>query len=98
LTYLVTLSKTASKHRDELVCQGYEDKVESILKTISESPFPPNSKALKGQAKGLYSVRVNIQDRIVFEIEPYEGEDYEGVINIISMRTHYKGVIPLFTL
>jgi len=98
LTYLVTLSKTASKHRDELVRQGYEDKVESILKTISESPFPPNSKALKGQAKGLYSVRVNIQDRIVFEIEPYEGEDYEGVINIISMRTHYKGVIPLFTL
>lgn len=68
------------------------------MKIISEYPFPPNSKALKGQAKGLYSVRVNIQDRIVFEIEPYEGEGYEDVINIISMRTHYKGVIPLFTL
>lgn len=98
MTYLVTLSKIASKHRDELVRQGYGEKVESILKIISECPFPPNSKALKGQAKGLYSVRVNIQDRIVFEIEPYEGEDYEGVINIISMRTHYKGIIPLFTL
>ena len=98
MTYLVTLSKTASKHRDELFRQGYGEKVESILKTISESPFPPNSKALKGQAKGLYSVRVNLQDRIVFEIEPYEGEEYEGVISIISMRTHYKGIIPLFTL
>lgn len=98
MTYLVTLSKTASKHRDELFRQGYGEKVESILKTISESPFPPNSKALKGQAKGLYSVRVNIQDRIVFEIEPYDGEEYEGVISIISMRTHYKGIISLFTL
>lgn len=98
MTYLVTLSKTASKHRDELVRQGYGDKVDSILKTISEAPLPPNSKDLKGQAKGLYSVRVNIQDRIVFEIEPYDGDEYEAVINIISMRTHYKGIVPLFTL
>ena len=98
MTYLVTLSKTASKHRDELVRQGYGNKVESILKNISKNPFPPNSKTLKGQAEGLYSVRVNIQDRIVFEIEPYDGDEYEGVINIISMRTHYKGIIPLFTL
>jgi Txe/YoeB family toxin of Txe-Axe toxin-antitoxin module len=98
LTYLVTLSKTASKHRDELVRQGYGDKVQSILQTISEQPFPPNSKALKGQAKGLYSVRVNIQDRIVFEIEPYDGDEYCGVINVISMRTHYRGIIPLFML
>ncbi len=98
MTYLVTLSKKASKHRDELVRHGYEKKIESILKTISEDPFPPNSKALQGQAKGLYSVRVNIQDRVVFEIEPYNGDEYEEVINIISMRTHYKGIIPLFTL
>lgn len=98
MTYLVTLSKVASKHRDELVRQGCGNKVESILKTISENPFPPNSRPLKGQAKGLYSVRVNIQDRIVFEIEPYDGDKYEGIINIISMRTHYKGIIPLFTL
>lgn len=98
MTYLVTLSKVASKHRDELVHQGYGKKVEAILISISENPFPPNSKALKGQAKGLYSVRVNIQDRVVFEIEPYEGDEYEGIINIISMRTNYKGIIPLFTL
>ena len=98
MTYLVTLSRVASKHRDELVRQGYGDKVESVLKTLSINPYPPNSKALKGQAKGLYSVRVNIQDRIVFEIEPYDGKEYDGVINIISMRTHYKGIIPLFTL
>ena len=98
MTYLVTFSKAASKHRDELVRQGYGEKVESILKTISENPFPPNSKALKVQAKGLYSVRVNIQDRLVFEIEPYDGDQYEGIINIISMRTHYKGIIPLLAL
>ena len=98
MTFLVTLSKTASKHRDELERQGYGEKVKSILKTISENPYPPNSKPLKWQAKGLYSVRVNIQDRVVFEIESYEGDEYDGVINIISMRTHYKGIIPLFTL
>lgn len=98
MTYLVTLSKKASKDRDELVRQGYGEKIESILTTISHDPYPPNSKALRGQAKGLYSVRVNIQDRVVFEIEESNNPEYEAVINIISMRTHYKGIIPLFTL
>ena len=69
-----------------------------MVTIISENPFPPNSKALKGQAKGLYSIRVNLQDRIVFEIEPYDGDDYEGIINIISMRTHYKGILPVFMM
>ena len=45
---------------------------------ISENPFLPNSKALKGQAKGLYSVRVNIQDRAVFDIGPYDGDEYKA--------------------
>ena len=92
------LSRVASKHREELIRQGYGDKVESIFRIISENPFPPNSKALKGQAQGLYSIRVNLQDRIVFEIEPYDGDDYEGIINIISMRTHYKGILPVFMM
>ena len=98
MTYLVTLSKKASKDRDELIRQGYGGRIESILKTISQEPYPPNSKALKGQAKGLYSVRVNIQDRVIFEIEKSDIPGYEAVINIISMRTHYKGIIPLFTI
>lgn len=98
MTYLVTLSKRASKHRDELFRQGYGDKIESILSIFSENPYPPNSKALKGQAKGLYSVRVNIQDRLVFEVEPSEDARYEGIINVISMRTHYEGIVPLFML
>ena len=75
MTYRVLLSRVASKHREELIRQGYGDKVESIFRIISENPFPPNSKALKGQAKGLYSIRVNLQDRIVFEIEPYDGDE-----------------------
>ena len=68
----------ASEHRDELVRQGYGDEAESVLKMISENPFLPNSKALKGQAKGLYSVRVNIQDRAVFDIGPYDGDEYKA--------------------
>ena len=96
MTCLVTLSEIASGHRNELVRQGCGNKVEFILKAISEDPFPSNTKALKGQAEGLYSASVNIHDRIVFEIEPYDGDGYDGVINVISMRTHYKGIIPLF--
>ncbi|MBO4568404.1 MAG: hypothetical protein J5674_00220 [Candidatus Methanomethylophilaceae archaeon] len=43
-------------------------------------------------------MRVNIQDRLVFEVEPSEDARYEGIINVISMRTHYEGIVPLFML
>jgi len=49
-----------------------------------------NFEALQGGKKGLYSVRVNLQYRIEFEIQP-ENENVEiTVCNIVELSNHYK--------
>ena len=65
--YQVILSKKARKDRTELERSGSGDKVEKMLKDISEDPFSLSSKKLNGEAFGLYSRRLNITDRMVFE-------------------------------
>lgn len=96
--YKILLSKKAQKDRKELEKEGLWDKAEQILMEISKDPYSPPTKKLKGEAVGLYSRRLNATDRIVFNVEDSKGIEYEGIIKIIRMRTHYKGIIPLFLL
>ena len=98
MTYLVRLSKKAQKDRKELERSGSKDKVEQILEELSKDPLSPPSKKLKGEASGLYSRRLNITDRAVFEIGNSSDPKYEGVVTVIRLRTHYKGIVPLFLL
>lgn len=96
--YKILLSKKAQKDRKELEKEGLWDKAEQILTEISKDPYSPPTKKLKGEAAGLYSRRLNATDRIVFSVEDSDGNEYEGIVKIIRMRTHCKGIIPLFLL
>lgn len=49
-----------------------------------------NFEALKGDRKGLYSVRVNDQYRIEFSIEDSETEPITTICNIVELSNHYK--------
>ncbi|WP_223805651.1 type II toxin-antitoxin system mRNA interferase toxin, RelE/StbE family [Pseudanabaena sp. UWO310] len=60
-----------------------KNKLKEILENII-SPNPYVGKALKGELKGLYSYRLNLKDRLVYEIY---NEDL--VILVIRARTHY---------
>ena len=96
LTYKVTLSKKASKDYRELERQSYKDKVDGILDELSKNPTSAPSKRLKGHYSNLYWRRLNAVDRIVYSIECLDVDGYEGVVNILRMRTHYEGVLPAF--
>jgi len=98
LPYLVTLSKKASDDLIELRRSGKGEKAEALLDALTEDPFSLKYEKLKGEAKGLFSVRINAVDRLVFEIEESHDERYEGIVNVIRMRTHYKGILPIFLL
>jgi len=98
LPYLVTLSKKASDDLAELRRSGRGEKAEALLDALTEDPFSVRYEKLKGEAKGLYSVRINAVDRLVFEVEDTADEKYEGVVNVIRMRTHYKGILSVFLL
>ena len=95
LPYLVTLSKKASQDLTELRRSGKGKKAEDLLNALAEDPFALKYEKLKGEAKGLFSVRINAVDRLVFEVESSSDEKYEGVVNVIRMRTHYMGILSL---
>jgi len=57
-----------------------------------------SSKKLKVEASGPYSGRLNITDRVVFEIGTSSDPKYEGVVTVIRLRTNYKGMVLLFLL
>jgi Txe/YoeB family toxin of toxin-antitoxin system len=81
-TYRIVFSKQAQKDIDELTPKQ-KNKLKEILENII-LPNPYVGKALKGELKGLYSYRLNIKDRLVYEIY---NEDL--VILVIRARTHY---------
>lgn len=49
-----------------------------------------NFEALKGDKKGLYSIRVNDKYRIEFTIEEDEAEPITTICNIVELSNHYK--------
>ena len=56
--------------------------------------------ALVGNLQGVYSRRINIQHRLVYQVysEPVEwnGMRYDGTVKIIRMWTHYDGSLLIF--
>ena len=65
---------------------------------MREDPFkvPPRYEALVGNLSGLYSRRISLQHRFVYETIKGEiergGTLYEGTVKIVRMWTHYDGV------
>jgi len=94
--YLVILSKKASSDLVELRRSGKGERAETLLDALADDPSSLKYEKLKGEADGLFSVRINATDRLVFKIEKSTDEQYKGIVRVIRMRTHYKGILPIF--
>lgn len=94
--YKVILSKRAQKDFDELIAAGYEDKVRLILGRMESDPFYPPYEKLTLNLKGKYSRRINIRDRLVYEIMP--SDECKGIVYVLSMGGHYKRIHSLLVL
>ncbi|MGK7878796.1 MAG: type II toxin-antitoxin system mRNA interferase toxin, RelE/StbE family [Crocosphaera sp.] len=80
--YQIVFSKKASKDIKQLT-----DKQRQKLKQIFETILTINpylGKPLKGELRGLYSYRLNLKDRILYEIL-----EENKTILIIRAKTHY---------
>ena len=66
-----------------------DSKAKLLIDLIRENPYqtPPSYEKLIGNLQGLFSRRINLQHRLVYEV--YENEK---VIKIISMWTHYEQI------
>ena len=96
--YLIKYDKQAQKDAKNLKAAKLDTKAKEIIETLKENPLknPPPYEELVGNLAGLYSRRINLKHRIVYEIiEKTITEkdiEYEVIVKVIRMWTHYDKV------
>lgn len=80
----IIFTKQAQKDIDLVSKSKYKGKLFKLLQIISTDPYQPPVEKLIGNLEGMYSRRINIQHRLVYEIL----EDV-NTIKILSAWTHY---------
>ena len=83
----VLLTSNAEKDKKLIKRAGLENKARSLLKLLSENPYqnPPSYEKLIGDLKGFYSRRINIQRRLIYQID-----DEKKIVVVYAMWSHYE--------
>lgn len=84
--YKIIFAKSATKNIPKLKSAKLTDKTKNLIEIIKVNPFqnPPPYEKLVGNMSNLYSRRINIQHRLVYEV--FENEK---TIKIVSVWSHY---------
>lgn len=96
--WLVVFTKQAAKDAKRLKSAGLSEKAKGLVAIVRKDPFamPPRYETLVGNLSGLFSRRISLQHRFVYEVLPGEverhGTHYEGTVKVIRMWTHYEGL------
>jgi Txe/YoeB family toxin of toxin-antitoxin system len=87
MSWQLKYSKQAQKDSLKLASVGLKGKAKKLLAVLAENPYqsPPNFEKLKGTSTPVYSRRINIQHRLVYEVF-----EEEKIIRILRMWTHYE--------
>ena len=85
--YKIVYAKSALKNIPNLKASNLAGKTKNLIDIIAINPFqnPPPYEKLVGNMSGLYSRRINIQHRLVYEVF-----EQEKTIKIISVWSHYE--------
>ena len=78
-------SNRAQKDAKKVAKAGLKKIADQVLDGIEADPYSLPHEKLLGDLKGLYSRRINIQHRIVYQIKKRE-----RVVVILAMWTHYE--------
>jgi toxin YoeB len=83
----VRFSKNAEKDKKLLKAAGLEGKAKKLLNILREDPFqnPPSYEKLVGDLKGFYSRRINLQHRLVYQVDLEE-----KIVEVRSMGSPYE--------
>ena len=87
MNYELIYTRQAKKDAKKLKGTPLATKTKELLNLIAKDPFaePPAFEALVGDLNGVYSRRINIQHRIVYQV--YESEK---VVKVLRLWTHYE--------
>lgn len=95
--YRIVFTKQAIKDLENLKKSGISNKAKMLVEVIKKNPYqnPPSFEKLVGNLDGIFSRRINIQHRLVYQVYAesvvVDGVEYEGTVKIIRMWTHYDG-------
>jgi toxin YoeB len=83
----VVFTKQAQKDAKKLAAAGLRPKAERLLALLGEDPFrsPPAFEKLVGDLAGFHSRRLNIQHRLVYQVD-----ESERSVKVLRMWTHYE--------
>jgi Txe/YoeB family toxin of toxin-antitoxin system len=85
--YIIVYTKIAAKDIPRLKAAHLDTKAKALIDVIRENPYqtPPSYEKLVGDLQGLYSRRINLQHRLVYQVL-----EEEKTVKIISLWTHYE--------
>jgi len=85
-TWRLVFTKQAKKDAKKLASSGLRPNAEKLLNLLAEDPYrtPPFFERLLGDLQGACSRRINIQQRLVYQVL-----EKEKIVKIIRMWTHY---------
>jgi toxin YoeB len=83
----VVFTKQAQKDAKKLAAAGLRSRAERLLALLADNPYqtPPPYEKLLGDLAGACSRRINIQHRLVYQVE-----ESQRVVKVIRMWTHYE--------
>jgi toxin YoeB len=87
VSWQLVYSKQAQKDAKKLKAAGLKSKTEELLSVLAKDPFqnPPPFEKLVGDLAGAYSRRINIQNRLVYEVFAKQ-----KTVRVLRMWTHYE--------
>ena len=85
--YKIVYTKLAMKDIPRLKAAHLDAKARALIDVIRNNPYqtPPSYEKLVGDLQGLYSRRINIQHRLVYQVL-----EEEKIVKIVSLWTHYE--------
>lgn len=87
--YKIVYAKQAVKDIPKIKSANLDKKTLALIDVLRNNPYqnPPPYEKLVGILQNLYSRRINIKHRLVYQI--YEKEK---IVKILSIWTHYESV------
>lgn len=85
MSWKVVLSKQAVKDAKKIAGSGLKSNVQKLIEILERNPFEPPYEKLVGNLQGYYSRRINIQHRLVYEVD-----ELQKTVKVLRMWTHYE--------
>ena len=87
MSWAIVYTKQAQKDARKLASSRLKPQAQRLLNLIAKNPFqnPPPYEKLIGDLAGVYSRRINIQHRLVYQVY-----DAENTVKVVRMWTHYE--------